>query len=413
MLAVVAGSLREQLQHTLGTTHTIERELGGGGMSRVFLAEERSLGRHVVVKVLPPELAADVNAERFRREIQLCARLQHPHIVPVLSAGVGEELLYYTMPFIEGQSLRQRLTAGGPLAVGETLRILREVLHALSYAHRRGVAHRDIKPENILLGEGGAVVADFGIAKALDASASTSITTAGFAIGTPAYMAPEQVAGSKTLDHRADIYAVGIVAYEMLTGRPPFTGDSPEEILAAHISEQPAPVSQRRNIPPAVASLVMRCLAKYPADRWQNADEMLARLETLASDGAGAIAAPSSRRVWPWVAGAAAVAAIAVVAIVAGKPDPGGAGEPPPSRDSVYSVAIPLFDYIGPDAENAYIAHGTTLDVIGSVEPPSPDPRDWPDVGRLLSPAGRARSSDGGIASRGSRHGRKRQSAGQ
>ena len=273
-MAVVAGSLREQLQHTLGSTHTIERELGGGGMSRVFLAEERSLGRHVVVKVLPPELAADVNAERFRREIQLCARLQHPHIVPVLSAGVGEELLYYTMPFIEGQSLRQRLTAGGPLAVGETLRILREVLHALSYAHRRGVAHRDIKPENILLGEGGAVVADFGIAKALDASASTSITTAGFAIGTPAYMAPEQVAGSKTLDHRADIYAVGIVAYEMLTGRPPFTGDSPEEILAAHISEQPAPVSQRRNIPPAVASLVMRCLAKYPADRSQTADEI-------------------------------------------------------------------------------------------------------------------------------------------
>ena len=365
----MAGSLREQLQITLGTSYTIERELGGGGMSRVFVAEERSLGRQVVVKVLPPELAADVNAERFRREIQLCAKLQHPHIVPLLSAGEGADFLYYTMPFIEGQSLRQRLTAAGPLAVGETLRILREVLQALSYAHRRGVAHRDIKPENILLGEGGAVVADFGVAKALDASASTSITTAGFAVGTPAYMAPEQVAGSKTLDHRADIYAVGIVAYEMLAGRPPFTGNSPEEILAAHISEQPAPVSQRRNIPPAVASLVMRCLAKYPADRWQTAEELLARLETIASDGAGAIPVPSSRRVWPWVAGAGAIAAIALVAIVArmSGPDKDPERRDPPADADLYSVAIPSFDHIGPDAEKAYIAHGTTLDVIGDL----------------------------------------------
>ena len=363
----MAGSLREQLQITLGTSYTIERELGGGGMSRVFVAEERSLGRHVVVKVLPPELAADVNAERFRREIQLCARLQHPHIVPLLSAGEGEQFLYYTMPFIEGQSLRQRLTASGPLAVGETLRILREVLHALSYAHRRGVAHRDIKPENILLGEGGAVVADFGVAKALDASASTSITTAGFAVGTPAYMAPEQVAGSKTLDHRADIYAVGIVAYEMLAGRPPFTGDSPEEILAAHISEQPAPVSQRRSIPPAVASLVMRCLAKYPADRWQTADEMLARLDAIASDGAGALPVPSSRRVWPWVAGAAAVAAIVVVAVLAATRDRNKDPDGPGPSAQPYSVAVPSFDYIGPDADKAYIAHGTTLDVIGEL----------------------------------------------
>ena len=362
----MAGSLREQLQITLGTSYTIERELGGGGMSRVFVAEERSLGRQVVVKVLPPELAADVNAERFRREIQLCAKLQHPHIVPLLSAGEGEDFLYYTMPFIEGQSLRQRLTAGGPLAVGETLRILREVLQALSYAHRRGVAHRDIKPENILLGEGGAVVADFGVAKALDASASTSITTAGFAVGTPAYMAPEQVAGSKTLDHRADIYAVGIVAYEMLAGRPPFTGDSPEEILAAHISEQPPPVAQRRNIPPAVASLVMRCLAKYPADRWQTAEEMVARLDTIASDGAGAIPVASSRRVWPWLAGAAAVAVIAVIAMVTRRP---GSRDPPEVRPvpELYSVAIPSFDYIGPDTEKGYIAHGTTLDVIGEL----------------------------------------------
>jgi TolB-like protein/tRNA A-37 threonylcarbamoyl transferase component Bud32/Tfp pilus assembly protein PilF len=361
----VASGLREQLQVTLGSVYTIERELGGGGMSRVFVAEERSLGRHVVVKVLPPELAADVNAERFRREVQLCARLQHPHIVPLLNAGEADQLLYYTMPYIEGQSLRQRLATSGPLAVGESVRILREVLHALSYAHRRGVAHRDIKPENILLGEGGAVVADFGVAKALDASTSVSITTAGFVVGTPAYMAPEQAAGSKTLDHRADIYAVGIVAYEMLTGHPPFTGDSPEVILAAQLTETPAPISQRRNIPPALASVVMRCLAKYPADRWQTADELLARLDAITSDGAGGVSSAPPRRMWPWVSAAAAtVAAIAVVAaVVGGKGD----ARTRPLAVRLYSVAVPSFDHIGPDPEKAYIAHGTTVDVVGEL----------------------------------------------
>jgi serine/threonine-protein kinase len=361
----VAGGLREQLQVTLGSVYTIERELGGAGMSRVFVAEERSLGRRVVVKVLPPELAADVNAERFRREIYLGANLQHPHIVPVLSAGEAENVLYYTMPFIDGQSLRQRLVAGRPLAVGETVRILREVLQALSYAHRRGVAHRDIKPENILLGEGGAVVADFGIAKALDASASVNITTAGFAIGTPAYMAPEQAAGSKTLDHRADIYAVGIVAYEMLTGRPPFTGDSPEVILAAQLTKKPAPISQRRNIPPALASLVMRCLAKYPADRWQTVDELLARLDAITSDGTGAVSVARPRRMWPWVGGAAAtLAASAVVAALANR----SRGDPGRAPDvQHYSVAVPTFDHIGPDSAAAHITHGITVDFVGEL----------------------------------------------
>jgi TolB-like protein/tetratricopeptide (TPR) repeat protein len=245
------------------------------------------------------------------------------------------------------------------------VRILREVLHALSYAHRRGVAHRDIKPENILLGEGGAVVADFGVAKALDASTSVSITTAGFVVGTPAYMAPEQAAGSKTLDHRADIYAVGIVAYEMLTGRPPFTGDSPEVILAAQLTETPAPISQRRNIPPALASVVMRCLAKYPADRWQTADELLARLDAITSDGAGGVSSASPRRVWLWVSAAAAtVAAIAVVAaVVGGKGD----ARTRPLAVRLYSVAVPSFDYIGPDPGKEWVATGVTVDVIGKL----------------------------------------------
>ena len=360
----MAGGLREQLQDTLGSVYTIERELGGGGMSRVFVAEERSLGRRVVVKVLPPELAADVNAERFRREIHLCATLQHPHIVPLLSAGEAEQVLYYTMPFIDGQSLRPRL-AGGPLGIGETVRILREVLHALSYAHRRGVAHRDIKPENILLGEGGAVVADFGVAKALDASATVTITTAGFAVGTPAYMAPEQAAGSKTLDHRADLYAIGIVAYEMLTGRTPFTGDSPEQILAAQLTEDPAPIAKRRNIPPALARLVMRCLEKLPADRWQTADEMLAQLETITSDGSGSVQDASPRRVWPWVGAAAAtLAAIAVVAAVAYR---NGGEREPPLDVKHYSVAIPTFGHIGPDPGKEWVAHGITVDLIGKL----------------------------------------------
>jgi TolB-like protein/Tfp pilus assembly protein PilF len=360
----VAGGLREQLQVTLGSVYTIERELGGGGMSRVFVAEERSLGRRVVVKVLPPDLAAGVNTERFRREIHLCATLQHPHIVPLLSAGEAEQLLYYTMPYIDGHSLRQRLVESGPLAVGETVRILREVLQALRYAHRRGVAHRDIKPENILLGEGGAVVADFGVAKALDASTSVSITTGGFAVGTPAYMAPQQATGRKTLDHRADIYAVGIIAYEMLTGRPPFTGASSEEILAAQLTEDPAPIAQRRNIPPALASVVMRCLAKYPADRWQTADELLAQLDAMTSEGAGAVSTAPPRRAWPWVVGVGAtLAALAVVAAIAGRRDINGEQSLPVQ----YSVAVPTFDHIGPDPGKEWVAHGVTVDLIGKL----------------------------------------------
>ena len=356
------GGLREQLQVTLGSAYTIERELGGGGMSRIFLAKERSLGRRVVVKVLPPELAAGVNTERFRREIHLCATLQHPHIVPLLSAGEAEQVLYYTMPYIEGQSLRQRLTAGGPLAVGEALRILREVLRALSYAHRRGIAHRDIKPENILLGEGGAVVADFGVAKALDASVDTAITTGGFAVGTPTYMAPEQAAGSKTLDHRADLYAVGIVAYEMLTGGPPFTGATPEQVLAAQLTEKPRPILQRRNIPPALASVIMRCLEKYPADRWQTADEVLAKLEAITSDGAGAVAAAAPPRpVWPWVAAVATTIAAIVVATTVMDGD-GTDGIPPPLPQ--YSLAVSTFANIGPDAKNAYYGKGIAIDVV-------------------------------------------------
>ena len=277
--------LREQLQSTLGSAYSLERELGGGGMSRVFLAEETSLGRHVVIKVLPPELSAAVNVERFKREIQLAARLQHPHIVPLLVAAESQGLLYYTMPFIDGESLRARLHREGELPVADTLRLLQEVADALAYAHEHGVVHRDIKPENILLSGSHAAVADFGVAKALSSAAdATGITSVGIVLGTPAYMAPEQAAGDAATDHRADLYALGIVAYELLTGRTPFSGRPIQTLLAAHAIEPPAPVSLRRpGLPPALAALVMRLLEKQPADRPQSADDVLRELESAAT----------------------------------------------------------------------------------------------------------------------------------
>jgi len=276
------SELKEQLQRTLGDNYSLERELGGGGMSRVFVAEELSLGRKVVVKVLPPDLAAAVNLERFRREIQLAAKLQHPHIVPVLAAGVSDGLPYYTMPFIEGESLRAKIAHGGPLPINEAVKILRDTLSALSYAHEHGVVHRDIKPDNILLTDQHAVVADFGVAKALSASTNpgASITSLGMALGTPAYMSPEQAAADPTADHRSDLYAVGAVGYEMLTGQQVFSARSPQAMLAAHATEAPEQLTKRRpSVPPALASVIMRALEKYAADRPQTAREMLAEVD--------------------------------------------------------------------------------------------------------------------------------------
>jgi serine/threonine-protein kinase len=216
-------------------------------MSRVFLAEETRLGRKVVIKVLPPEMGAGVNVERFGREIQLAAKLQHPHIVPLLTAGSHEDLLYYVMPYIEGESLRAKVAREGELPVAESLRILRDVLDALSYAHERRVVHRDIKPDNVMLSGKHALVTDFGVAKAVSASTGeSSLTSMGVALGTPAYMSPEQAAANPNVDHRADIYAIGALAYEMLCGQPPFAGPNPQAVLAAHVTETPEPVTSRR-----------------------------------------------------------------------------------------------------------------------------------------------------------------------
>ncbi len=258
-------------------------------MSRVFLAEEVRLGRQVVLKLLPPETGAAVNVERFEREIQLAARLQHPHIVPLLTAGASGDLLYYVMPYISGESLRVKLAREGELPINETVRILREVVDALAYAHRNGVVHRDIKPDNILLSEGHAVVSDFGVAKAVSASSGAgSLTSLGVALGTPAYMAPEQAAADPHVDHRADIYAVGALAYEMLAGRPPFTAPSAQALLAAQITQVPEPVvQQRRSVPPALNAVVMRCLEKRPADRWQSAAEIVPQLDAMSTPSSG------------------------------------------------------------------------------------------------------------------------------
>ncbi|MEP6507916.1 MAG: serine/threonine-protein kinase [Gemmatimonadales bacterium] len=287
-------TLQTQLQEILGTSYRIDRELGGGGMSRVFVATDTELDRKVVIKVLPPELSAGINTDRFRREIQLAARLQHPHIVPLYAAGAKDGLLYYTMPFIAGENLRTRLNKSGELPVQDATKVLREVADALSYAHSEGVVHRDIKPENILISGNHALVTDFGVSKALsNATAEApgdapSLTSLGVALGTPAYMAPEQAAADPMVDARADIYALGVVGYELLTGRTPFAGLNQQQTLAAHITTAPAPISQQRpQLPPALAAVIMRAIEKRPADRWQSALEMHDALEPYAmSSGA-------------------------------------------------------------------------------------------------------------------------------
>jgi tetratricopeptide (TPR) repeat protein/tRNA A-37 threonylcarbamoyl transferase component Bud32/TolB-like protein len=279
--------LRDQLQTTLGTAYILGHELGGGGMSRVFVADETRLGRKVVVKLLSPELAAGVSGERFEREIMTAASLQQANIVPVLASGESNGLPYYTMPFVEGQSLRARL-GRGPLAIAEVVGVLKDVSKALAYAHQRGVVHRDIKPDNVLISGGTAVVTDFGIAKAISASRTqhdgATLTQLGTSLGTPAYMSPEQAAGDPDIDHRADIYAFGCMAYELLTGYPPFHGRTPQRVLAAQMAESPQPIGElRADTPPALADLVMRSLAKDAAARPESATELVRVLDTVTS----------------------------------------------------------------------------------------------------------------------------------
>ena len=304
----------EQLRAALGDAYVIERELGGGGMSRVFLAEERALGRRVVIKTLPPEIAAAINADRFRREIQLAASLQHPHIVPVLASGDGGGLLWYSMPHIEGQSLRALIEREGSLPPATGVRLLRDIADALEHAHNKGVVHRDIKPENILLSGNHAMVTDFGIAKALATARQdeAAATVEGLVIGTPAYMAPEQAAGDRQVDQRADVYALGAVGYEMLAGVPVFTRPTPQAMIAAHIAETPAPLEKvKSSVPAQLSQLVMLCLAKDPARR----PTAFAVRTTLESQGPSAV---TSRRRRVVLTVAAAIALLFITSAATG-----------------------------------------------------------------------------------------------
>lgn len=384
--------LREQLQSTLGTAYTLERELGGGGMSRVFVVDEVRLRRKLVVKVLSPELSAGVSAERFQREIELAASLQQANIVPLLAVGETDGLPYYTMPFVEGLSLRARL-AKGPLPLGESITILRDVARALAYAHAHGVVHRDIKPENVLLSGGAAVVTDFGIAKALSASKTQApggtLTVIGTSLGTPAYMAPEQAVGDK-VDERADIYAWGVVAYELLTGAHPFAGkNTAQQLIAAHIAERPrALMEMRAGMPPVLASLVMRTLEKAPSARPQSVPEILQVLDDPALLGnASSIRVPSqlhSTAKWTVQNVAAAVIALLVLgAVTAGRGRiasalhlssggnatvPAAAGVAAGGGDDATapgkSIAVLPFDNLSVDSSNAYFAAGVQDEIL-------------------------------------------------
>jgi serine/threonine-protein kinase len=278
-------TFEEQIKEALSNAYEIERELGGGGMSRVFVATERSLGRKIVIKLLSPELTAEVNRGRFRREIQVAAQLQHPHIVTLLSAGEIGELVYYTMPFIEGESLKSALEKEGPLSVADVVRVLYDVVDALAYAHARGVVHRDIKPANILRSGSHSLVTDFGVAKALNAAMpSTAMTSTGMAIGTPAYMAPEQLAGDASADHRIDIYAVGLLAYELLCGQSPFAATSAQGVLAAVLTRDPRPLYEvRKDVPRKLSAIIMQCLSKMPGGRPPSAEMLLSSLDMIAT----------------------------------------------------------------------------------------------------------------------------------
>ncbi len=281
--------LLHRLKTALADLYAIQEELGAGGMATVYLAEDLKHHRKVAVKVLRPALAAILGSERFLKEIEVTANLQHPHILPLFDSGDAGGFLYYVMPYIEGESLRVRLAREGELPIADAVKILREIVDALASAHKHGVVHRDIKPDNVLLSEKHAMVTDFGIAKAVsEATGREKLTTAGVALGTPAYMAPEQASASPHIEHRADIYAVGALAYELLTGRPPFTGTTPQMVLAAHVTEAPEPVTKHRQaVPPVLAQFVMKCLEKKPSDRWQTAEELLPQLDAVATPSGG------------------------------------------------------------------------------------------------------------------------------
>ncbi len=275
----MSAAQTDRLTAALGRSYRIDRELGAGGMATVYLAHDLKHEREVAIKVLHPDLGAALGAERFLSEIKTTAKLQHPHILPLLDSGEADGLLYYVMPLVTGETLRARLERERQLPVADAVRVAREVASALDYAHRQGVIHRDIKPENILLQDGSAVVADFGIALAVQTAGGQRMTQTGLSLGTPQYMSPEQAMGERVIDARSDIYALGAVTYEMLVGEAPFTGPSVQAIVARVLTEEPRSIAvQRKAVPEGVEQAVVRALEKLPADRWATAGEFAAAL---------------------------------------------------------------------------------------------------------------------------------------
>ena len=342
-----------RLQAALVARYALDRELGHGGMATVYLAQDLKHGRPVAIKVLRPELAAALGAERFLREIEIAARLTHPHILPLHDSGEANGFLYYVMPYLEGESLRDRLNREPQLPVEEAVRIAREVASALSYAHSHDVVHRDIKPENILLSGGEAVVADFGIARAIVAAGTEKLTDTGLAVGTPGYMSPEQATAEVHIDGRADTYALGCVLYEMLAGHPPFLGTTAQEVLARHTLDPVPPLRTiRRAVPPAVEHAVFKALAKSPADRFPSA---AAFSEALTQTGAPPSLTRQAAR--PAVFVAAGVAAL-VAGYVLLTRRPGSSGDP------ARSIAVLPFVNIGADPNNEPFSDGMSEELI-------------------------------------------------
>jgi serine/threonine-protein kinase len=348
---------KAELAAALSDRYTIDKEVGAGGMATVYLAKDIKHHRDVALKVLRPELSSAMGTDRFPREIRLVASFNHPHILSLYDSGEAGGFLYYVMPFVEGETLADRLKRDRELPIGDALRILVEVTDALAYAHERGVVHRDIKPANVLLSGRHAVVADFGVAKALSSSAGDQLTTIGVALGTPAYMAPEQAMGEADVDARADIYAVGCLAYEMLTGEPPFMRQTAQAVLSAHVLEAPIdPREKRRGIPDGLAEAVLKCLGKHPADRWQNAEELRAFLDAMLATPSGGMTptntrpyqayggGPRRKRFKPWM-GIAAGLAIAGAGIGGWMLSSGGGG------DGVNRIGVlPIEDISGQDS---------------------------------------------------------------
>ncbi len=361
----------DRLSAALADRYVIERELGQGGMATVYLAQDLKHDRKVALKVLRPELSAILGAERFLAEIKTTANLQHPHILGLHDSGEADGAVFYVMPYVEGESLRERLKRDEAIPIPEAVRILREVVDALSYAHQHGVVHRDIKPDNVMISGRHAVVTDFGVAKAVSAAGTNKLTTVGVALGTPTYMAPEQAMGETNLDQRADIYSVGALAYELLTGAPPFDKATAQALLSAHVLETPAPPETRRaGIAPALSDLVMRCLEKEKERRYQTAEEMLPALEALGTPSGGVTPThtrplratgarrPSSGRRWVLGAGGAfvLVAAVAGVALVT-------RGDAAPGTNRI--AVLPIQDISGADGQFVDAMHDQLIIALG------------------------------------------------